>query len=326
MRTADALARTDSANLPASPAVQALRVNAKAPNTWAAYRKDWQAFTLWAESAGRAPLAATSADVCEYLAARADQLKASSLERQLAGIGQAFTAANLPNPCRAPQVRETLKGIRREQAAQAAAEHRPVTRKAAPAVTDILQAMVRALPETKAGLRDRALLLVGMAGAFRRSELVGLDMADLETAPEGILATVRQSKTDQEGAGMTKAIAYGRGATCPVRALRAWIQAAGITDGAIFRAVNQWDQIQPGRLTGTGAALVIKRAAAGAGLDPEAYSGHSLRRGMATQAARGNAQGYDIMRAGGWKSERIVNGYIGEGRVWQNTAIHSLGL
>ena len=312
--------------LPATPAVIAYRKNAKAANTWAAYKQDWQAFSDWCKARALAPLAAPSSAVCEYLAEQAGRLKASSLERQLAGIGQAFTAANLPNPCRGPQVREVLKGIKREQAAQAAEESRPVTRKAKAATADVLALMVHALPESPSGLRDRALLTLGMAGGFRRSELVGLNVADLESTPEGLLVTVRQSKTDQEGKGISKPIAFGRGATCPVRALRAWLKEAGITAGPVFRGIDRWGQVQAGRLTGAGAALAIKRAAAGAGLDPEGFSGHSLRRGMATQAGRAGAQGYDIMRLGGWKSERIVNGYIAEGRVWQNTAIYSLGL
>ena len=320
------LVKTERGAVAVSEAVTAARIHAKAEATWEAYAKDWRAFSAWCEAQGLAPLAATSAAVCEYLVDQAAALRASSLERQLAGIGQAFTAADKPNPCRAPQVRETLKGIRRLQAAAAAEAHQPATRKKTAATSDILKAMVRELPDSLQGKRDRALVLLGMAGAFRRSELAALDVADIQPAPEGLLVTVRTSKTDQEGKGLVKPIANGRGQTCPVSALREWMAAAGISSGPLFRPINQWGQVQAGRITGHGIALVVKRAAAAAGFDPDTFSGHSLRAGMATQAARGGAHTADIMRVTGHKSERIVHGYIREGRIWQNSAVHSLGL
>ena len=153
--------------------------------------------------------------------------------------------------------------------------------------------------------RDRALLAVGFAGGFRRSELVALEVADLEEVPEGYRVTVRRSKTDQDGAGMTKALVYGQhDQTCPVRLLRGYMQRGGITEGPIFRPTRggEWNRA----LTDRTVANIVKRAAALVGKAPGAFSGHSLRRGFVTEAARNGASERAIAKQTGHRSVAVL--------------------
>jgi integrase len=139
-------------------------------------------------------------------------------------------------------VRDVLQGIRREKGTAPAAK--------AAAVTTVIRAMVETLDDDLKGKRDRALILLGFAGAFRRSELVALTIATVQFTNDGLVVRLPHSKTDQEGQGETKGIPYGSTpSTCPVRALRAWLDASGITEGPIFRPINRWGQLQPKALT-----------------------------------------------------------------------------
>lgn len=156
---------------------------------------------------------------------------------------------------------------------------------------DVLSLLVTCDPHSLAGVRDRALLLVGYMGAFRRSELVALDVEDLEDRPEGLALNLRRSKVDQEGHGRRKVLVYGSGpATCPVIALRAWLAQAAITEGPVFRPVDRHGRLGARRLSGEAVADVVKRAARGSGLDPCFFAGHSLRAGHVTQAKRNYAR------------------------------------
>ena len=184
-----------------------------------------------------------------------------------------------PRPVRAASCKPSCKGIRRKLGV--------AQRQAAPVCVPELRAMTATLPDGLRGVRDRAMLLVGFAGAFRRSELVGLDVADLAFDAEGLTVTLRRSKTDQEGAGRKVGVPYGSDpATCPVRALRAWLEATGIEVGALFVGVNRHGRLTGKRLAGVDVARLVKRCAEAAGLDPARFSGHSLRAGLATAAAK----------------------------------------
>jgi site-specific recombinase XerD len=145
----------------------------------------------------------------------------------------------------------------------------------APAAAAKVRAMVALAPEGLAGLRDQAILLLGFAGALRRSELVALDAADIAETETGLLVTIRRSKTDQEGEGVTIAIARGDVA-CPARALREWLDAAGIEAGPIFRPINKAGTVAAGRLTDRSVANIVKAYAERAGFDATTFSGHSL--------------------------------------------------
>jgi integrase len=186
--------------------------------------------------------------------------------------------------------------------------------------------MVNALPSTPHGLRDRALLLIGFAGGFRRSELAAIDFADIEDSDDGLTILIRRSKTDPEGEGRKIGIAYGSDPkTCPVRAYRKWIKEAQITEGPVFRHFhNQTMGTQA--ITDRVVALTVKKAAERVGLDAASLAGHSLRSGLATTAARNGASEASIMKQTGHRSVQMVRRYIREGSLFHDNASTKLGL
>jgi integrase len=213
----------------------------------------------------------------------------ATIEQDLAAITAAHRLANLPSPREAAVVRAVRQGIRRELGVAPAQKSRLLVEK--------LKAVVRELPDSLAGVRDRALLLVGFAGAFRRSKLVGIAVEDLEWVDEGLRVRLRRSKTDQEGEGATLGIPKGsRSATCPPTALRAWLETSGIINGPVFREVTRHGAVGESALSGRSVARIVKRAAVLAGLEPGGFAGHSLRAGLATSAARAKKTERDIMR------------------------------
>jgi integrase len=188
-------------------------------------------------------------------------------------------------PTNSEAIKAVLAGIRRELGVAP-------TRKA-PCTAEAIEAMLAFAPaHTLKGLRDRALLLLGFAGALRRSELVALDVADLESDAEGVRVIIRRSKTDQEGAGDFVPIPNGTKLR-PVAALLAWLEAAGIVEGPIFRPINRHGRIACQRLTNSSVAEIVKGYAELAGYDARVFSGHSLRAGFVTSAL---AAGADILR------------------------------
>jgi site-specific recombinase XerD len=203
----------------------------KAPATRRAYRSDFAAFQSWCEGKGLAGLPAEPETIAAFLASEAARgVKAATIGRRVAAIRHAHKLAGHESPTASEIVKTTVRGIRRTIGATKAPK--------APLVAEAVRAMAQAAPAGLKGVRDRALLLLGFAGAFRRSELVGLDVDDVQEEEDGARVTIRRSKTDQEAAGQTIAVVRGgTAATCPVRALRAWLEAAGIADGAIFRPV-----------------------------------------------------------------------------------------
>jgi integrase len=209
-----------------------------------------------------------------FLSAQADAgMKASTIGRRAAAIAYAHKLAGHEPPTSAETVRSVVRGIRRTIGAA------PVRKTAATA--DLVEAMLRHCPDTLAGLRDRALLALGFAGAFRRSELVALEVADLSASPDGYRVTIRRSKTDQEGDGQE--IAIPRGCRIePVKAIEAWLAASGITAGPIFRPIAKGGRMLDVPLSGHSAAAIVKRYAKAAGLDPAVFAGHSLRSGFLT--------------------------------------------
>lgn len=177
------------------------------------------------------------------------------------------------------------------------------------------------------GVRDRALLLLGFAGAFRRSELVALDLADVHAGHDGLTVVIRKSKTDQEGQGRKVGIPYGSHPhTCPVRAMATWREKSGLSEGALFRAINRHGQLQAGRLSDRAVALIVKRAALAAGLDATKYAGHSLRAGLATSAAQAGVSERSIMAQTGHKSVMVARRYIRDGSLFRDNAAAQVGL
>jgi integrase len=217
------------------------------------------------------------------------------------------------------EVRAVMAGIKRERGSAQTGK--------APVLTDDIRLMVSTLQDNLIGVRDRALLLLGFAGAFRRSELVGLDVEDLVISREGITVNIRKSKTDQEGNGRKIGIPYGSNPdTCPVRSVMVWLELSEITTGPLFRSIDRHGNLQQGRLSDKAVALVVKRAAKAAGLDDSKYSGHSLRAGLATSAAMNGVSERAIMNQTGHRSVNMVRKYIREGSLFRENAAAGIGL
>ncbi len=235
----------------------------------AAYRTDFAIFETWCAERGAVALPASPETVAAFLAAEASRrVRPSTIGRRVAAIRYAHKlAGHGVLPTDDERVRATVRGIRRSLGT--------APRKKTPATAERIVAMAPIAGQRLGELRDRALLLLGFAGAFRRSELVALDIEDIEEAPEGLRITIRRGKTDQEGKGVVIAIVRGSIA-CPVAAFKAWIAAAAITTGPVFRPIAKGERIQAARLTDRSVAKIVKAHAERAGLDPTSFSGHSL--------------------------------------------------
>jgi integrase len=314
----------DLAPAPPSAQSQHYASAASTANTRRAYRADWADFTAWCAEAERDTLPATPVTVADYLAARAagaperPPLAVATLGRRLVAIARAHQLAGHPSPID-EWVRTVMKGIRRQR--------RVTQRRVAPVVVEVLRQTVAALSDSRLGLRDRAILLLGFAAALRRSELVALDVADIRFVPQGLVLTLRQSKTDQVGEGLLKGVPLGSSsATCPVRAVQAWLKAAGLTEGPVFRPIDRHGNLRPKPLNGSDIAVIIKRSVAAAGFDPDPYSGHSLRAGLATAAAGAGAPSYQIRRQTGHTTDRMLEVYIREGSLFRDNVVGLVGL
>lgn len=293
--------------------------HAKSANTLKAYRKDWEDFCRFCNANGTASLPASVETLVAYLTVQADSHKVSTLERRIASISQAHQAAGLSTPTSDMQVRVLMQGIRRTIGTAQTAK--------SPVLTRDIKAMINALPGNLLGIRDRALLLIGFAGGFRRSEIVSLNVEDITFTREGLIVTLRKSKTDQECTGRKVGISYGSNPdTCPVRSLQLWLEESDITTGPLFRSVNRHGNVQDSRLSDKAVSLIVKRCAESAGLDANNYSGHSLRAGLATSAAMAGVSERSIMKQTGHKSTAMVRKYIRQGSLFQDNASSSIGL
>lgn len=345
-------------------------------NTLRAYRTDWIAWAGWCQAEHRQALPADPLDLAVYLAACADTRRdngswafsPATLDRKSAAVAAVHAANGLPSPTRSDVVRLTLRGIRRTR-------RTPPTRKR-PVLLHTLDQLLTALPAPgwptePARRRDRLALLIGFAGALRRSELAGLRISDVHvrtdhtTGEPLLIVHLPTTKTDPTGAAEQR-VALPRGThprTCPVCAYADWVRlleihAAGgdpatrawtgentATDPAIHRChgftgtplsaephrpllptVNRHGSIGATALSGRAVAELVKRYAARAGLDPDLFSGHSLRAGFATQAALGGASDREIMRQGRWANPRTVHGYIRTANPLDDNAVTKLGL
>jgi integrase len=299
---------------------EAYHAQARAESTLRAYRADWRAFEAWCLTHGLSALPAAPETIALYITEVARNRKVATITRHLASIAQAHKQQGHDSPTRAAVVQNVLKGIRR-------AKGTAPTQKAAAEIA-VIRAMVDQLDDSLQGIRDRAILLIGFAGAFRRSELAGLTLADVQFTNDGLVITLRRSKTDQEGEGYLKGIPYGSTpATCPVRALRAWLDASDVSAGPLFRSMWKGGRrLRPSALNDRAIAEVIKRAAAAAGYDPAGFSGHSLRAGLVTTAAAAGVDERTIMEQTGHKTTTMVRRYMRRGSLFRNNAAAKVGL
>jgi site-specific recombinase XerD len=274
----------------------------KAEATRRAYRTDFRAFQTYCEGRDLASMPASPETIAAYLAALAGKgLRPATIDRAIAAIRYAHRLAGVDSPTSAEAVRATMRGIRRTVGAAK-------VQKAA-ATSAYLLAMLAACPETLRGKRDRALLCLGFAGAFRRSELVALNVEDLAVKPSGLEVIIRSSKTDQAGEGQVIAIPYGARIR-PVEAVQVWLAAAAITNGPIFRAINKAGCVAEKGMTAESAAAVVKRYAEACGYDPAQFGGHSLRAGFLTSAAEAGASIFKMVEVSRHRSIETLRGYV----------------
>src|SRR3954451_12532023 len=284
-----------------------------------AYRSDFEHFSAWSRGKRLSPMPASPRALIAYVVDLSRTHRISTIERRLASISAAHKLAGAPNPTRHPSLRPVLEGLRREKGV--AREQK------APALTAQMKELSRRIPGTLAGMRDRALLLIGFAGALRRSELVALDVDDVSLCDEGIVLLIRRGKTDQQGRGRKVGIHRGKHElTCPVRAMGAWLQAAGIDAGPIFRGVSRFDKLADGRLSDRGVALIVKSHAEALGLDARQFSGHSLRAGLTTSAIQAGVDPLDVQRHTGHASLEMLRRYIRDATVFRGNPTAKLGL
>ena len=284
-------------------------------NTRRTYRAAIRSFERWG---GRLPT--QPATLAAYLSDQAAALNPRTLDVYLTALGRWHQTQGLRDPARDPGVRKTLEGIRR-------AHGRP-KRQARALRLEHIAAFLQTLqqqPDSLKKHRDWALLQVGFFGAFRRSELVTIEVKHLSWEPEGLVVTLPRSKTDPHGEGLKRALPRGNGPVCPVSALENWLQHADIHEGPVFRAVNRWDRLQPHALSGGSVNRILKALGGTCGLDfVPTLSSHSFRRGLSTAAAREKVDFAQIKRQGGWKHDGTVRGYIEEGQQFTDNAASTL--
>jgi site-specific recombinase XerD len=298
---------------------------ASAESTVRAYRSDWRLFTDWCAMRGYQPLPATPEVTAAYLAEIADigttfsggrPLSKASIERRLAAIVFAHRAAGLEPPTTqtgAATLSAMMRGIRNAKRSVRRAVKRP-------ADADVLRDIVRGITgNTMLDLRDRALLTMGMMGAFRRSELVRIQVEDIAPHPRGLSITIPFSKGDQAGAGQSVAILEGRRIE-PVRHLRAWLEAAGISAGAVFRRLTPHGRVTDAALSEQSVALIVKKRAAAVGYDPALFAGHSLRAGFLTEAGRTGATLFKMQEHSRHKSIEMLSTYVRDEEAFRNHA------
>lgn len=293
---------------------------AEAEATTRAHAADWSDFVWWCEKHGRPPLPANPHTVAAYISGLAEENYAiSTISRRLASISVIHRRKRFDSPTGTEAVRTVFRGIRNRIGSAK-------EKKLAIRVSHIRQ-VPSVLPDGIKGVRDLALILLGYCGAFRRSELVALDVSDLEFVPQGVRVTLRRSKTDQAGVGRVLDVSYAcHENLCPVHSLKKWLATAEIEDGPVFRGVNRHGQISDRRLNDRAVSEVIKEIAEKIGLDPKKVGGHSLRAGFVTDGLAAGLPTPVIRRFSGHKTEAMLAEYYREACLFDVNVTSALGL
>jgi site-specific recombinase XerD len=285
---------------------------ANAPATLRAYKSGLKDFIAWCARRDASALPATSETVADYLAGLADRgRKVSTINQRAAAIAYAHRRKGFDPPTSSEAVKRVQRGVRRVVGVAAKGK--------APAIAAAVARMAKKTPDTLAGKRDRALLILGFAACVRRSELVALDVADIERVAEGIIVKKRRSKTDQEGRGKDIAVPFGRKLR-PVEALDDWLASAGISEGPIFRPVDEKDRVVARRLSAQSVALIVKKLARAARFDVAAYAGHSLRAGFITDALMHGADMLRVMDQSGHVDPKSLKIYDRRAKAFKDHA------
>jgi len=297
----------------------------RSESTWRTYESAWRQFDEWCLSVALASLPAEPETVAMFIAAQADEGRAvATLEHRLAAIRLMHLGQGLPSPHNTLAVEEVMRGLRRVRAKEG-----NVSKQKAPAVDALLKRMVDSIDLSKRrGLRDRALLLYGFAGALRRSELVGISVHHIEAHERGHLLTIPFSKGDQEGKGQVIPILAQPGSPyCPVAALQDWMAVVKVHEGAVFLRCYRNDAISDKRLGDRAVAEVIKDAVHrlhDTTVRVEDYSGHSLRRGFLTSAGKEKADLLKLIAQSRHTRVDTVLGYIDDVEQFEHHAAEGL--
>jgi len=282
--------------------------NSKASNTLRAYKSDYKHFTSFCLKNGFKPMPSEPKIISLYLTYLSKSSKFSTLKRRLASISVIHKISGHYIDVKHPMITENLMGIKRIKGSYQRAKK--------PILINDLKLIINTVEDEKnekIKIKNKALILLGFAGGFRRSELVAIQLEDLEFVSEGVKIFVRRSKTDQSGEGMTKGIPYFTNQNyCPVISLKKWITQSKVKSGKIFDMSDK------------NVALIIKKYAAQAGLDSKKYAGHSLRSGFATSAAEQGAEERSIMAMTGHKTTQMVRRYIQEANLFKNNALNKI--
>ena len=283
--------------------------NSKSSNTLRAYQSDYNDFSLFCSKNAFKAMPTEPKILSLYITHLASYSKFSTLKRRLASISIIHKTKGHYIDTKHPIIIENLMGIKRTNGSNQKGKK--------PLLVNDLKLLIQAIDMSKEKnirkIRDKALILIGFSGGFRRSELVNIEYEDIEFVEEGVKIFVKRSKTDQSGEGMTKAIPYFDNINfCPVKALNKWVVEAELKDGKIFNISDK------------NVALIIKKYANYAGLDAHKYAGHSLRSGFATSTAESGAEERNIMAMTGHKSTEMVRRYIKEANIFKNNALNRL--
>ena len=281
----------------------------KANNTIRAYKSDFKDFSMFCAKNGFSSLPTEPKIISLYVTYLSSGRKISTLKRRIASISVVHRLKGHYIDTKHPIIIENLMGIRRKTGS--------FQRSKKPILINELKQIIKAIDTTNKNkgrvLRDKAIILTGFSGGFRRSELVSIDYNDLEFVSEGVKIFIKRSKTDQSGEGMIKALPYfDNKEFCPVTFLKKWLDISKIRNGLIFNISDK------------SVALLIKKYASAAGLDSEKYSGHSLRSGFATVSAEFGADERSIMTMTGHKTTHMVRRYIQEANLFKNNALNKI--
>ena len=283
--------------------------NSKAANTLRAYKSDYKDFGAFCIKNGFSSMPADSKILSLYLTHLSATSKFSTLKRRIASISVIHKMKGHYLDTKHPIIMENLLGIKRAKGSNQKAKK--------PILINDLKSIINAIDQSKQNQkridRDKAIILIGFSGGFRRSELVNIEVDDTEFVNEGVKIFIKRSKTDQSGEGMVKAIPYFDNKTyCPVLALKKWIKNLEIKSGKIFNISDK------------SVALIIKKYASLSGLEPGRYGGHSLRSGFATSTAESGAEERNIMAMTGHKTTQMVRRYIQEANLFKNNALNKI--
>ena len=281
--------------------------NSKAENTLRAYQSDFRDFSSFCAKNGFSSMPSQPRIIALYITHMSKSSKFSTLKRRIASISVIHKLKGHYLDTKHPIIMENLHGIKRTLGSRQKAKK--------PLLINDLKILIKVITKEKSKLRDKALILVGFAGGFRRSELVNIMHEDVEFVDEGVKILIKRSKTDQSGEGIVKAIPYfDNKEYCPVIALKNYINYKfdNKIEGKVFEISDK------------SVALIIKRYAEKAGLDSSKYAGHSLRSGFATSAAEFGAEERNIMAMTGHKTTQMVRRYIREANIFKNNALNKI--